>query len=56
MPFSLQATSHVFTKTAEGGSQRVVVKNSADADQTKLVRVHLKQIHQQFLKGDFSGP
>ncbi|MYM96416.1 aspartate carbamoyltransferase [Duganella vulcania] len=56
MPFSLAATTHIFTKTAEGGIQRVVAKNIADADQTKLVRVHLHEIKQQFLQGDFSGP
>jgi hypothetical protein len=56
MPFNLEATTHIFTKTAEGGIQRVVAKNIADADQTKSVRVHLQEIKQQFLKGDFSGP
>lgn len=56
MPFSLQATRHVFTKSAQGGSQRVVVKNSADTGQTRLVRMHLRQMHQAFLNKDFSGP
>jgi hypothetical protein len=56
MPFSLNATTHVFTKTVEGGIQRVVAKQAADAGQTKLVRLHLQEIREQFLKGDFSGP
>jgi hypothetical protein len=56
MPFSLKDTTHVFTKTADGGIQRVVVKDVANADQTKLVRTHLREIEQQFRKGDFSGP
>ena len=56
MPFSLEATTHIFTKTAEGGTQRVVAKNVADVGQTKFVRAHLQEIKQQFLKGDFSGP
>ena len=56
MPFSLKATTHIFTKTAEGGVQRVVAKNAADAQQVKLVREHLREIQTQFLKGDFSGP
>lgn len=56
MPFNLKATTHVFTKTAEGGIQRVVAKNMGDAKQAKLVRAHLQEIRQQFLKGDFSGP
>jgi len=56
MPFSLKATTHIFTKTADGGIQRVVAKNAADAKQIKLVREHLRNIRSQFLKGDFSGP
>lgn len=56
MPFSLEATTHIFTKTAEGGVQRVVAKSASDAQQVKLVREHLRDIQTQFLKGDFSGP
>jgi hypothetical protein len=56
MPFSLNATTHIFTKTAEGGVQRVVAKRARDAQQVKLVREHLHDIQTQFLKGDFSGP
>lgn len=56
MPFSLKATTHFFTKTAEGGIQRVVVKSASDKTQVELVRGHLREIQSQFLKGDFSGP
>ena len=56
MPFSLKATTHVFTKTAEGGAQRVIAKNATDTTQVRLVREHLHDIQVQFLKGDFSGP
>ena len=56
MPFSLKATTHIFTKTAEGGIQRVVAKSASDALQVKLVRAHLRDIQTQFLQGDFSGP
>jgi hypothetical protein len=56
MPFRLPATAHIFTKSAEGGIQRVVVKKSSDTTQVKLVRKHLQEIREQFLKGDFSGP
>ena len=56
MPFSLKATTHVFTKTAEGGTQRVVAKAALGSFQVKLVRQHLKEIQQQFRQGDFSGP
>jgi len=56
MPFNLKATTHVFTKTADGGVQRVVAKSVADRQQVELVRAHLHEIQGQFLKGDFSGP
>jgi hypothetical protein len=56
MPFSLKATTHIFTKTADGGIQRVVAKSAADTAQVKLVREHLRDIQAQFLKGNFSGP
>lgn len=56
MPFSLKATTHVFTRAADGGTQRVAAKNPADAQQVKLVREHLHEIRAQFLKGDYSGP
>ena len=56
MPFTLAATRHIFTKDAEGGVQQVAAKKSSDTGQIKLVRQHLKEIREQFLKGDFSGP
>lgn len=56
MPFSLAATTHIFTKNAEGGVQQVVARKAADVAQVKLVRQHLRDIRAQFLKGDFSGP
>jgi hypothetical protein len=56
MPFDLKATTHIFTKSAEGGTQRVVAKRANDAAQVKLVRRHLHEIQTEFRKGDFSGP
>ncbi|WER50289.1 aspartate carbamoyltransferase [Cupriavidus sp. WKF15] len=57
MPFSLRATTHVFTKTRDGGTQRVVAKDDAsDVTQVRLVREHLQLIQKQFQAGDFSGP
>lgn len=56
MPFDLKATTHVFTKTDTGGVQSVVAKDPDDRAQVDLVRKHLKEIQEQFLKGDFSGP
>ena len=56
MPFDRVATLHVFTKTPEGGVQRVVARRAGDATQVRLVRRHLREIRAQFLKGDFSAP
>lgn len=56
MPFDLQATSHVFTKSRNGGLQLVLVKDPKDAVQLRLVRSHLREISARFEKGDFSAP
>jgi len=56
MPFDLSATIHVFTKVRDGGTQRVLAKNNADAPQVKLVRAHLRDIARQFRRGDFMAP
>ena len=56
MPFTLAATTLIFTKSETGGIQQVVAKAAGDEAQIKLIRQHLKEIQSQFLKGDFSGP
>ena len=56
MPFDMNATTHIFTKTPEGGVQRVVVKSPGDTRQTVLIRRHLKDIADKFAKGDFDAP
>lgn len=56
MPFDLDKTLHVFDKTAQGGIQQVVAKQTGDGAQVGLIRMHLKQIATGFAQGDFSGP
>ncbi len=56
MPFSLEATTHVFTKTPTGGTEQVVAKNADDAEQVRLTREHLASIAKAFAAGDFSSP
>jgi hypothetical protein len=56
MPFSLEQTTHIFSKTEKGGLQQVIVKNSSNAEQIKLIREHLSRISQEFIQGDFSDP
>lgn len=56
MPFELKATTHIFTKTDDGGVQEVVARNPNDTEQIRLIREHLRQIAGEFRKGDFSAP
>lgn len=56
MPFSLERTLHVFSKTDAGGVQRVIAKNASDAEQIRLIRAHLSNLAQAFRRGDFSDP
>ncbi|CAG9179675.1 hypothetical protein LMG23992_04040 [Cupriavidus laharis] len=56
MPFDLKATTHVFTKTRDGGVQQVIARVPGDAEQIRLIREHLSEITGQFRRGNFSGP
>ena len=56
MPFSLEQTTHIFSKTEKGGMQSVIVKDSSNAEHIKLIREHLSKISQEFIQGDFSDP
>ena len=56
MPFNLEQTTHVFSKTERGGVQQVVVKDKANTRQINLIREHLSRISHEFTQGDFSNP
>jgi hypothetical protein len=56
MPFYLEQTTHIFTKTEKGGLQVVISKESADKGQIELIRAHLFKISRDFMQGDFSDP
>ena len=56
MPFSLAQTQHQFTKTENGGIQRVISRDPQNQEQILLIRQHLEQLAKHFSKGDFSGP
>lgn len=56
MPFNLEQTTHIFSKTETGGVQQVIVKDPANAAQIKLIRQHLTKISAEFQQGDFSNP
>lgn len=42
MPFDLNRTTHTFTKIADGGIQKVIVKHPGDTRNRDLIRVHLR--------------
>ena len=56
MPFNLEQTTHVFSKTKKGGVQQVIAKDSSNIEQIKFIREHLSKISQEFMQGDFSDP
>ena len=56
MPFKLDATTHLFKLTIDGGLQQVVVKDASNQTQVELIRRHLKMESQKFSQGDFSDP
>ena len=56
MPFDLDATTHVFTKTDDGGIQVVTADDPADQRQIELIREHLTDERDNFARGDFDDP
>lgn len=56
MPFDLEQTLHIFEKLADGGLQRVVVKDPSNKEQVSLIRAHLEEEAEKFHWGDFSDP
>lgn len=56
MPFDLEATTHVFDATNDGGVQSVVADRAGDTDQIALIRSHLRAERVRFLGGDFGDP
>jgi hypothetical protein len=56
MPFDLNQTQHIFRKTDFGGIQQVVLRDSADAEQLPLIRSHMSEEREKFLRGDFDDP
>jgi hypothetical protein len=56
MPFDLDATTHRFTKTDDGGVQLVTADDPDDAEQVALVRAHLAEEREKFARGEFDDP
>lgn len=56
MPFDLDATTHRFTKTPDGGVQTVTADDPTDETQVRLIREHLRAERERFSRGDFDDP
>lgn len=56
MPFDLDATTHRFTKTPDGGIQTVTADEPRDDLQVRLIREHLAEERENFARGDFDDP
>ncbi len=56
MPFDLDATTHTFTHTDDGGIQAVTADNPSDVAQISLIRGHLLDERDNFARGDFDDP
>lgn len=56
MPFDLEKSVHIFSKTNTGGTQQVIVKDKSDVEQINLIRSHLSEITEAFKQGNFSNP
>ncbi|MGZ4990065.1 MAG: hypothetical protein ACXV8S_04820 [Methylobacter sp.] len=44
MPFNLEQTTHIFSKTGTGGLQQVIAKDGSNAEQIKLISSNAKVI------------
>ena len=56
MPFDLEATTHIFAPTEDGGLQTLVADDPADEEQIALIRSHLRDEVAAFKQGDYGDP
>lgn len=56
MPFDLEKTTHIFSKTDTGGIQQVIAKDKSDTVQIDRIRLHLNEIAKEFQQSDYSNP
>jgi hypothetical protein len=54
VPYDVDQTKQMFTKTVHGGLQHVVVKSPENTEQIKLIQSYLLKMTNNFSKGDFS--
>lgn len=56
MPFNIHNSTHVFLKTADGGTQQVLTKDASDKDLIAAIRMHLTNEAGRFKQGNYSDP
>jgi hypothetical protein len=56
MGFDQEKTTHHFLLRPDGGAIQVESNDTADTTSRDQIRAHLKEISEQFTKGDFSAP
>lgn len=56
MPFDLDATTHRFEPTGDGGVETVVADDPADTEQIELIQQHLREEAAAFARGEFDDP
>lgn len=56
MPFDQERTTHVFARSATGGTETVQVRPGSAPGQVGLIRAHLGHEQMLFASGDFSDP
>ena len=56
MPFELEATTHVYQKTGNGGVQKVVADDPGDAANVAAIRGHLEEEANAFSRGEYFDP
>jgi hypothetical protein len=56
MPFDLDATTHTFTRTDDGGIQTVTADDPSEVAQIELIRGHLRKERDNFARGNFDDP
>lgn len=54
VPYAVDQTKQMFTKTVHGGIQHVVVKSADNTEQIKLIQSYFLKMSDNFTKGDFS--
>ncbi len=54
IPYDVNQTKQMFTKTVHGGVQHVVVKSEENTEQIKLIQAYLLKLTNNFSTGDFS--